>query len=272
MKRLGLFLSLLWLLAVPTKATILEGSTSAFYTGTPTPLFNGGGSKVGFSFAHNSFGDALVVGCSVDDYLLQKISAVTVGGQALALMGSSQLPFSSGYPITQLFFARGLPLGPITISVTIAGSATNGHGAACFAKDFLGVNQLTPTWGVTVTNCKNGVDCPSGLPNNGHQQTVSCSYTPDDDGEVVVMYMYSTLYGPSDNRSELIHASPVSPNAWSFANPEETGPFASPQAALVASQPLTAGVTFTETWQLGIPVQSNHSVETTVIALVLYPQ
>ena len=85
------------------------------------------------------------------------------------------------------------------------------------------------------------------------------------------MYMYTTAYGPADNKSELIGASPISPTEYNAANAEESGPFAAPQTAIAVSPPLHLGVPFTETWAIGQTSNAHPAVETTVIALVLYP-
>lgn len=254
-------LALLLLCSLPAWAQINPGNVTNSYSA----LKNGGGTSASsFSFAHDSIGSFIVVGCSNNQYPQQQVTGVSVNGTALLEQARASLPT---LPLTYLFSGF-TQTGPVTITVKQTGPFANqhGHGTACFAEDFSGVNPNTPTWGVTTLNCDIGKDCPSGAANNSHQQTVACSYLPDTDGEVVVMFMYTTAYGPTDDKTELIVASPASPSIE-----QETGPFAAPQAAMAVSSPLTAGVEFTETWTLGIPVESHTSVQTSVISLVLYP-
>ena len=230
----------------PVNAQILQGRVSNSYSGTSTPLLNGGGTRSNvITFSHISIGDVIVVGCSNDEYPKQVfnnpatgLAQADVNGIPLSQAWVQQLPLQSGTPITTEYYGLNMPVGAVTITVRTFGTATNGHGTACFAMDLFGVSKA---------NAIDSVQSQSIPQNPLHSQSnaATCSYTAqsDDDGNAAVMYFYTTNYGGIPGPT--ITASPVQPGAN-----EMTGHWGAPGAAIAFSGPIRAGSTFSETWNI----------------------
>jgi hypothetical protein len=257
MKKLFGFLLAVFVLPSLCFAQILPGNVSDSYTS----LLNGGGTlSNSISMSHTSIGDGIVVGCSNDDYPAQVfndpntgLSSASVNGIALTQAWVQAIPNMSGLPITTEFYGLGLPTGPVTVTVKTFGSATNGHGTACFVLDIIGAGAVDSVQSQTV------VENPAHPTSN----TATCSYwtSATEGGDVAVMFFYSTNYGGVPGPT--IKASPVQPSPT-----EMTGQWASPQSAIAFSGPIPPSTTFSETWNIS---GGNTSAAISVGAVIFVP-
>jgi hypothetical protein len=247
MRKLSLMFGFLFFCAsAPVNAQILQGRVSNSYSGTSTPLLNGGGTRSNvISFSHISLGNVIVVGCSNDEYPKQGfnnpstgVAQADVNGVPLTQAWVQQLPLQSGTPITTEYYGLTMPVGAVIITVHTFGAATNGHGTACFAMDLFGVSE---------TNAVDSIQSQNVPQNPAHSRSnnATCSYTAqsDDEGNAAVMYFYTTNYGGIPGPT--ITASPVQPAVDAM-----TGHWGAPGAAIAFSGPISAGTTFSESWNV----------------------
>lgn len=257
------FLSMLILClgAISANAAIGVGTYSNSYdpSNLPNPMNNGGGAPPAagtFSFPHDVIGpnSVLVVGCAMDMYPLQTVTAISYDGHPLTKGWEQRNSFLSGYPITQEWFLIGAPSGTHSITVTHGPTATNGHGVACEAVDLFGVDQGTPGDPLSALDANASHSGPKL--GSGGTGTINCTMHVDTPGDVIVMFEYSTGY----NFSSVFAA----PFPLSYAS----GKFAAPQNSLVVTSPLPVGIT-TEKWSL---VGSATNLEFSVGGLTFKPK